>query len=193
MKPLILASTSKIRNELLSRLQLSFEIKAPDTDETPFPGELAPDLVKRLSLSKATSVASHFPNSLIIGCDQVASLRNSIILGKPLNHSAAEKQLQLMSGQTVTFLAGLCLHNTATQNNQLSVEPYTVQFRNLTDEMIDCYLEKEQPYHCAGSFKSEALGITLIEEFIGKDPTSLMGLPLIQLCRFLENEGIQLP
>ncbi|PKO50928.1 MAG: septum formation protein Maf, partial [Betaproteobacteria bacterium HGW-Betaproteobacteria-20] len=143
----------------------------------------------RLAQVKAKKIGAEFSQALIIGCDQVATL-NGEQLGKPLNHSNATKQLRLMRGREVTFHSALCLYNAATGTMQAEVVPYSVQFRQLTDEQIENYLIKEQPYHCAGSAKSEGLGITLIERMVGEDPNALIGLPLIKLITMLQNEGV---
>jgi septum formation protein len=134
-------------------------------------------------------VGSDYPHDLIIGCDQVATLDDEQ-LGKPLNHANATKQLQKMRGRDVTFHSALCLYNAATGNMQAQVVPYVVCFRQLTDKQIESYLSKEQPYHCAGSAKSEGLGIALIERMVGEDPNALIGLPLIKLITMLQNENI---
>jgi len=184
---LVLASTSPFRKELLQRLDIPFETASPDIDESPQPGETPEQLVARLSEQKARAVAKQFPDSLIIGSDQVATLDDNII-GKPGNHENAVKQLQNASGQRVVFYTGLCLLNTASGNTQTEVIPFSVTFRKLTDEQIENYLKKEQPYNCAGSFKSEGLGIVLFEKLEGNDPNSLIGLPLIALVDMLKNE-----
>ncbi|MDH5593661.1 MAG: Maf-like protein [Gammaproteobacteria bacterium] len=187
MMKLVLASTSPFRKELLQRLDIPFETASPDIDESPQPGETPEQLVARLSEQKARAVAKQFPDSLIIGSDQVATLDDNII-GKPGNHENAVKQLQNASGQRVVFYTGLCLLNTASGNTQTEVIPFSVTFRKLTDEQIENYLKKEQPYNCAGSFKSEGLGIVLFEKLEGNDPNSLIGLPLIALVDMLKNE-----
>ncbi|MDH5191852.1 MAG: Maf-like protein [Gammaproteobacteria bacterium] len=187
MMKLVLASTSPFRKELLQRLDIPFETASPDIDESPQFGETPEQLVARLSEQKARAVAKQFPDSLIIGSDQVATLDDNII-GKPRNHENAVKQLQNASGQRVVFYTGLCLLNTASGNTQTEVIPFSVTFRKLTDEQIENYLKKEQPYNCAGSFKSEGLGIVLFEKLEGNDPNSLIGLPLIALVDMLKNE-----
>ena len=194
-RPLVLASTSPFRRELLARLGLPFTTQAPTTDESPQPGETAPALVVRLAQAKAASVAQLVgqvdSGALVIGSDQVAVL-DDIIIGKPGNHAQAMAQLRQASGRTVTFYTGLCLLDCANRQHQSAVEPFQVQFRPLTTAMIDAYLRREQPYQCAGSFKSEGLGVVLFERWIGDDPTSLIGLPLIRLTRMLENAGISI-
>ncbi|HED15445.1 MAG TPA: septum formation inhibitor Maf [Gammaproteobacteria bacterium] len=189
---LILGSTSPFRRELLQRLGLPFNTTAPDVDETHLPGESPQDLVKRLSVAKAQAVASQFADALIIGSDQVAVLDGDI-LGKPGNHDRAVEQLCRASGRCVRFYTGLCLYNSKTNQYQLDVVPFEVVFRKLTDQQIERYLQREQPYNCAGSFKSEALGITLFEAMRGDDPTALIGLPLIRLTGMLMEAGLALP
>lgn len=186
---LILASSSIYRRELLERLQLPFFSISPNVDETPLVNELPQDTALRLAQVKSRKVAEDHSNALIIGCDQVATLGN-MQLGKPLTHENAVKQLRTMRGHKVTFYSALCLYNAATGNMQADAVPYVVKFRDLTDEQIERYLLKEQPYHCAGSAKSEGLGIALIESMIGEDPNALIGLPLIKLITMLKNEGV---
>jgi septum formation protein len=186
---LILASTSPFRRELLTRLGLPFATRSPEVDETRLPGEDAPRLVIRLAEWKARRVAEREPNALVIGSDQAAVLEGEII-GKPGNHQRAVEQLQRASGRVVTFYTGLCLLDSASGFRQVAVEPFRVAFRVLTGEMIEHYLQREQPYQCAGSFKSEGLGIALFERLEGDDPTGLIGLPLIRLTRMLEAAGI---
>lgn len=190
---LILASSSPYRRELLARLQLDFECDSPDIDESALTDESAEQLVQRLALEKSRAVATRQPNSLIIGSDQAAVLADGTVLGKPGTADKAVQQLMAASGSRVIFLTGLCLLNSETGKSQLCCEQYAVQFRTLTEDMARRYVEKEQPLNCAGSFKSEGLGITLFEKFIGDDPNSLIGLPLIRLTRMLEEEGILLP
>lgn len=187
---LVLASTSPFRRELLARLGLPFAVQAPDTDESRLPGEDAPTLVARLAQRKAQAVVRHDPMALIIGSDQVAVLDDEII-GKPGHHERAVAQLQRASGRAVIFYTGLCLLDRASGQQQIAVEPFRVLFRQLTPEMIESYLRREQPYHCAGSFKSEGLGIALFERLEGDDPSSLIGLPLIRLTRMLEAAGVK--
>lgn len=192
MQQLVLASTSPFRRELLAKLGLPFDTAAPNTDESPFCNETAHDLVARLSEDKAASLSARFPNALIIGSDQVAVL-NGQIIGKPHTSENAVKQLQASSGNKVTFLTGLCLINARTNHRQHAVEVFHVHFRHLNNAQIDRYIEREQPLNCAGSFKSEGLGITLFSRLEGDDPNSLIGLPLIRLTSFLNNEGIAIP
>ncbi|OIQ78368.1 Maf-like protein YceF [mine drainage metagenome] len=189
MPELILASSSIYRRELLERLQLAFCVVSPDVDETPLDAERPEATALRLAQMKARKVAEHHPAALIIGCDQVAML-DGRPLGKPLTHDNAVRQLRLMRGRCVTFHSALCLYNAVTGSMQSEVEPYEVCFRHLSDDQIEQYLIKEKPYHCAGSAKSEGLGIALIEWMRGNDPNALIGLPLILLVSMLQNEGI---
>ena len=170
---LVLASTSSYRSELLERLRIPFSIVAPNVDETPLPGEMPEQTAARLAQAKAAAVAMHCPQALIIGCDQVAVLEG-VQLCKPHAHEKAFKQLQLMRGKTVMFYTAVCLLNAATGNTQIQVIPYHVRFRSLSDAQIANYLAKEQPYHCAGSAKTEGLGIALIEAMHGEDPWALI-------------------
>lgn len=186
---LILASSSIYRRELLTHLQIPFSCISPEVDETPLTNELPQETALRLAQIKAKKVAVSYTDALIIGCDQVATLDN-LQLGKPLYHENATKQLRMMRGREVTFHSALCLYNAATQNMQALVVPYIVKFRNLTDAQIENYLLREQPYHCAGSAKSEGLGIAIIERMTGDDPNALIGLPLIALVSMLQNEGV---
>ena len=186
-----LASTSPFRKELLERLGIVFDTAAPDVDETSLEGELPEALVKRLSEDKARAVAATHAG-LIIGSDQVATTGNDI-LGKPGTHERARQQLHNLSGKRVTFHTGLCLLNADTDEAQVGVVPFVVQFRQLTDEQIERYLQHDQPYNCAGSFKSEGLGIALFERMDGEDPSALVGLPLIRLTTMLAQAGVVLP
>ena len=186
---LILASSSPYRRELLTHLQIAFTCASPDVDETPAPDELPEQTALRLAQEKAKKVGLTHTDALIIGCDQVATLDKQQ-LGKPLNHENATKQLRMMRGREVTFHSALCLYNAHTKNMQADVVPYVVKFRNLTDAQIESYLLKEQPYHCAGSAKSEGLGIAIIEKMTGDDPNALIGLPMIALVTMLQNEGL---
>lgn len=189
MPALILGSSSPFRAELLGKLNLPFRTASPDIDESPYKGETPTALVKRLAEQKAAAIAKQHPDALIIGSDQVAVLDGHII-GKPGNHETATAQLHAASGQTVQFLTGLALLNSQTGRMQSLVEPFDVTFKKLSDAQIQFYLETEQPYQCAGSFKSEGFGISLFKQLRGDDPNSLIGLPLIQLIRLLHNEGI---
>jgi septum formation protein len=186
---LILASSSPYRRELLARLKIPFEVVLPEIDETPRAGETPQALVERLSVEKAQAVAAGVSGALVIGSDQVA-VYNGTIVGKPHSHDRAVEQLRLASGRTVTLYTGLALVNTDTGRTQCEVIPFRVVFRTLTDEQIESYLRQEKPYSCAGSVKSEGLGIALLERFEGEDPNTLIGLPLIRLVRMLENEGV---
>ena len=187
---LILASSSPYRRALLARLKIPFEAIAPEVDETPRLGEAPERLVERLAREKARKVAAAHPDALVISSDQVA-VYNGKIVGKPHGHDKAVAQLKEASGRVVTLYTGLVLHNAATGREQREVIPYRVAFRPLSDEQIESYLRKEQPYSCAGSVKSEGLGIALLEKFEGDDPNTLIGLPLIRLVRMLENEGVK--
>ena len=168
---------------------MPFSCISPDVDESPFAHELPQETALRLAQVKAHKVGLGNPTALIIGCDQVATLDN-LQLGKPMSHVNATKQLRMMRGCEVIFHSALCLYNPQTLNMQAEVVPYVVQFRELTDAQIENYLIKEQPYHCAGSAKSEGLGIAIIERMTGDDPNALIGLPLIKLVSMLKNEGV---
>ena len=189
--PLVLASTSPFRKELLQRLAIPFETAAPDVDESPRADETPAALVRRLSGAKARAIGK-LRQGLIIGSDQVATTGNDI-LGKPGTHPRAIEQLRYLSGRLVTFHTGLCLLNSVTDEVQLDVIPYKVQFRQLEEGQIERYLQADQPYNCAGSFKSEGLGITLFERMDGDDPSALIGLPLIRLTSMLAAAGVALP
>ncbi|ADQ84626.1 Maf family nucleotide pyrophosphatase [Methylovorus sp. MP688] len=186
---LILASSSPFRRDLLTRLDIPFICCSPDIDESPLANEKPEDTALRLSQEKARKVAAQYPQALIIGCDQVATLDGQQI-GKPGTHANAARQLQSMRGREVTFHSALCLYNAATGTMQADVVPYVVEFRMLSDAQIENYLHKEQPYNCAGSAKSEGLGIALIARMEGTDPNALIGLPLICLITMLQNEGL---
>lgn len=190
MQTLILASTSPYRRELLSRLKIPFAVCAPEIDETPLPGELPQQTAERLAVAKARAVADQFPDALIIGSDQVAILEGKV-LGKPHSHDNAFRQLSTMRGKCVVFHTALCLFNSRSGRSQLRTVPVTVRFRSLSDAQIERYLAREQPYNCAGSAKSEGLGIALIEKIEGEDPNALIGLPLIALVDMLQNEGVE--
>ena len=172
----------------MEKLQLRFEIAAPATDESVLPDENPEQLVARLAEAKAKAVAGQYSHALIIGSDQVAVMDGKIV-GKPGTHAKAVAQLNRASGKRVIFLTGLCLYNTVSQCAQVEVVPFSVIFRDLTAAQIEHYLQREQPYNCAGSFKSEGLGIALFERLEGDDPNTLIGLPLIRLIRMLESEG----
>ena len=186
---LILASSSEYRRQLLQKLLIPFNSISPNVDESALAGEKPQETALRLAQEKAKKIGNEYPHALVIGCDQVATLDGEQ-LGKPLNHNNATTQLQKMRGREVLFHSALCLYNAATGNMQADVVPYLVKFRQLSDEQIESYLTKEQPYHCAGSAKSEGLGIALIERMLGEDPNALIGLPLIKLITMLHNEGI---
>ena len=188
---LVLASSSVYRSELLKRLQLPFETMAPNVDETPLPNESARATSVRLAQEKARAVASHYPDALIIGSDQVALL-GDLQLGKPLTHDNAVRQLRAMRGKTTHFYTALALLNSKTGNMQTEVAENFVTLRDLSDAEIEGYLQKEQPYHCAGSAKSEGLGIALISKMTGDDPNALIGLPLILLIQMLRRENVSL-
>ncbi|MGD8925853.1 MAG: nucleoside triphosphate pyrophosphatase [Thioalkalispiraceae bacterium] len=185
---LILASTSPFRKAILEKLDIAFETMSPDVDESVLVDEIPEQMVARLAEAKAKSVGKQISKALVIGSDQVA-LVDGQILGKPGTHENAVKQLRRASGKRISFLTGLCVYNTESKRTQLEVIPFNVIFRQLTDKQIENYLRKEQPYNCAGSFKSEGLGIALFERLEGDDPNTLIGLPLIRLIRMLESEG----
>jgi MAF protein len=185
MIPLVLASTSRYRRSLLEKLGLPFICAAPDVDETPQPNESARSLVTRLAQAKAQALATTYPAHLIIGSDQVCVL-NGQITGKPHTEDNAVAQLMLARGARVSFYTGLALYNSANGNLQIACEPFDVHFRHLTEAEIRRYIQLEQPLQCAGSFKSEGLGIALFERLEGRDPNALVGLPLIALCKMLE-------
>jgi len=191
MRQIVLASSSPFRKELLQRLQLEFEATSPNIDETVQTDEPSPDLVMRLAVSKAYAVAVKYPNAIIIGSDQVAVCEEQI-LGKPGNIENATEQLKFVSGKLVTFYTGLCVLDANNKELQRDYVKFFVEFRQLTDEMIANYLTKEPAFNCAGSFKSEALGVALTLRMSGKDPTALVGLPLIRLTQMLEKAGIKI-
>ncbi|MCC6209219.1 MAG: septum formation inhibitor Maf [Gammaproteobacteria bacterium] len=190
-KRLILASSSPFRQELLGRLGVEFTAISPEVDERARESEMPEDLARRLAEAKARRIAQDHPDALIIGSDQVAVLEGHKV-GKPGSHAAAVAQLRAASGKSMRFFTALCLLNAAEDRLQTDVVSCEVTFRKLTGEQIESYLRREQPYACAGSFKSEALGIALMERLDGPDPTALIGLPLIQLTRMLENEGMKI-
>ena len=188
---LILGSTSRYRHELLSRLRIPFDVVAPEVDETPLDGELPLALASRLALAKAHAVAKLHPQAVVIGSDQVADLQGEP-LGKPCNHARAVQQLQRMRGQTVVFQTAVAVVCHAIGFEQMEVAPVRVRFRDLTDTEIEDYLQAEQPYDCAGSAKSEGLGIALLDAIDNDDPTALIGLPLIRTCSMLRSAGISI-
>ena len=188
-RQLVLASTSPFRRELLSRLGMPFETTNPQTDESPLPGESPEATAVRLSEAKARAVAHIFPDALIIGSDQVAVLDGNVY-GKPGSHEKAVSQLRTMRGKTVNFFTGLCLLDSKTGAAQTRGIPTLVSFRDLSDDEIENYLRRERPYNCAGSAKSEGLGIAIIARMQGDDPNALIGLPLIALCDLLADAGL---
>ncbi|QKZ07752.1 Maf family protein [Pseudomonas eucalypticola] len=192
MQPLLLASSSSYRRELLARLRLPFTCASPDIDESRLPEEPAETLVKRLAEQKARALAESHPGHLIIGSDQVAVLGEQI-LGKPHTFDNACTQLLEASGTSVTFLTGLALLDATTGRCQVDCIPFTVHMRELDLATIQRYLRAEQPYDCAGSFKAEGLGVSLFQSTHGPDATSLVGLPLIRLVDMLLQEGVQVP
>ena len=190
-RTVILASTSRYRRELMNRLRLPFEVQAPDVDETPRSGESPRSLSERLALEKARAVAARFPDAVVIGSDQVADLAGEA-LGKPGDHARATAQLRRMRGQTLVFQTAVAVVCEASGFVQQDIAPVRVVFRDLSDDAIEHYLRAEQPYDCAGSAKSEGLGIALLEAIDSDDPTALVGLPLIRTCRMLRAAGVEL-
>ncbi len=190
-RTVVLGSTSRYRRELLSRLNLPFEVAAPEVDETPQAGESPRDLALRLALAKARAVAERFPQAVVIGSDQVADLAGQP-LGKPGEHARAVQQLRQMRGQIVVFQTALAVVCLASGFEQVDLAPVKVRFRELSDEEIENYLQAEKPYDCAGSAKSEGLGIALLESIDNDDPTALVGLPLIRTARMLRAAGVKL-
>jgi len=188
----VLASTSRYRRELLKRLQIPFTAANPDVEESALAGESPEAMATRLATAKALAVASHHPDALVIGCDQVA-VSDGKIVGKPGNHENAVRQLQELSGRDSIFYTALCVHDATRGRTATRVVPYRVRFRVLSDAVIQRYLEREQPYDCTGSAKSEGLGIALIERMEGEDPNALVGLPLIALVDLLGECGVQIP
>ena len=186
---IVLASTSKYRRELLARLGLPFEVASPQVDETALPDEAPQDTARRLAEAKARAVAARFPRAVIIGSDQVAVLEG-VHLGKPGNHANALRQLRAMRGKEVVFHTALCLYDAASGRTQTRVVPFCVRFRDYSDAQIERYLQREQPYDCAGSARCEGLGIALIAEMRGDDPNALIGLPLIALTEMLAAQGV---
>lgn len=190
-RTLILGSTSRYRKELLARLRIPFETAAPDVDETPHSNESPKDLALRLALAKARAVALKHPEAVVIGSDQVADL-DGIPLGKPGNHTNAILQLQRMRGKTVIFQTALSVVCIATGYERTDLAEVKVKFRDLSDAEIETYLRAEEPYDCAGSAKSEGLGISLLDAIDNDDPTALIGLPLIRTCQLLREAGVKL-
>ena len=189
-RALVLGSTSVYRRELLSRLRVPFTVEPPHVDETPRAGETPAELARRLAAAKAAAVAAHHPDAIVIGSDQVADLEGEP-LGKPGNHPNALAQLRRMSGRTVVFQTAVTVMCRATGFAQHELAPVRVRFRDLADDEIEAYLRAEQPYDCAGSAKSEGLGIALLEAIDSDDPTALVGLPLIRTCRMLRAAGLR--
>ncbi|RDI25963.1 Maf family nucleotide pyrophosphatase [Pseudacidovorax intermedius] len=190
-RTVILGSTSRYRREMLSRLHLPFDVQPPEVDETPHPGETPAALAARLALAKARAVAERFPEAIVIGSDQVADLDGEP-LGKPGDHERATVQLRRMSGRTLVFQTALAVVCQRTGFVQQDLAPVRVTFRTLSDAAIERYLRAEQPYDCAGSAKSEGLGIALLDAIDNDDPTALVGLPLIRTCRMLRAAGVEL-
>lgn len=190
--PLVLASTSPTRRELLGRLGLPFEVHAPQVDETALPGEAPTALALRLARAKAEAAAAQFPAHLIIGSDQVAVVGGRV-LGKPGDRARAAEQLTLSSGRVMVFQTAVCLLSSITGQVATRLVPFDVELRRLSSADIERYLDREQPFGCAGSLRSEGLGVTLCQRMSGDDPTALLGLPLIALCELLRDQGVALP
>lgn len=194
MQQLILASTSPFRRQLLARLGLEFSVMSPEIDESSLPGELPEVLARRLAQAKASAALKSVKNdspTLIIGSDQVAVVDNQLV-GKPGSHEQAVNQLRRLSGRSVNFHTVVCVLNSSTLRMQIDSMISKVLFRSLTEAQISAYLEREPAYNCAGSFKSEGLGIVLLEKIISDDPTALIGMPLISLIKMLEHEGLNI-
>ena len=191
-RSVVLGSTSRYRRELLERLRIPFTVSAPGVDETPLPGEAPQALARRLALAKARAVAALHPDAVVIGSDQVADLAGQP-LGKPGEHARAVQQLRQMRGQTVIFQTALAVVCLASGYEQVDLAEVRVVFRDLSDDEIEAYLRAEQPYDCAGSAKSEGLGIALLERIDSDDPTALVGLPLIRTCQLLRAAGLAVP
>lgn len=185
----ILASSSRYRREVLEKLHLPFECVSPNIDETPLADESPEQTSLRLAESKARKVAEAYPEALIIGCDQVATV-DGLQIGKPGNHDNAVKQLTMLSGREVIFHSAICLYNSTNMHMQSTIAPYYVKFKPLTPVQIETYLRLEQPYDCAGSAKSEGMGIALLEYMRGDDPNALIGLPVIALVNMLQQAGV---
>ncbi|EGR0745147.1 septum formation inhibitor Maf [Vibrio parahaemolyticus] len=187
---LVLASTSPFRQQLLEKLSVPFICLSPDCDETPYESEAPLDLVQRLAVNKATSCSIKKP-SLVIGSDQVCVIDGKIV-GKPLNRENAINQLLAQSGKAITFYTGLAVYNSVTNLTEVGYDTFEVHFRNLNREQIERYVDREEPFDCAGSFKSEGMGICLFEKLVGKDPNTLVGLPLIDLIDMLQKQGFEI-
>ena len=190
--PIVLASTSPFRRDLLSRLRLPFSVASPDTDEAPLTGEPPEGTAIRLAITKARAIADRFPDTLIVGSDQVASAMGRLY-GKPGNRDRAVSQLTEMSGKSIVFHTAVALLNSESGSVQSTCVTTDVRFRHLSGEEIERYVDADRPFNCAGSAKSESLGISLLEYMRGDDPTALIGLPLIALCQMLRQEGVVLP
>lgn len=195
-QPLILASSSKYRKQLLQTITKDFTCASPNIDESAKENETASELVERLAVEKASAVATAHPKALIIGSDQVCEFKdsngNTKIIGKPKTHDNAVNHLREVSGQTVTLRTGLALYNAETRSVESCVESFSIEFRELSDELIESYLLADKPYNCAGAVKAESLGIILINKMLGEDPNALIGLPLIQLVTMLNNANYSL-
>lgn len=189
-RPLVLGSTSPYRRDLLSRLHLPFEVAAPEVDETPLAGETPGQIARRLALAKARAVAANFPQAVVIGSDQVADMEGEP-LGKPGNHENAVAQLRRMRGRTVVFQTAVSVVCLASGFEQSDLAPVKVRFRMLGDDEIEAYLRAERPYDCAGSARSEGLGIAILDAIESDDPTALVGLPLIRTCRLIRAAGVK--
>ncbi|HCE1592604.1 TPA: septum formation inhibitor Maf [Vibrio parahaemolyticus] len=187
---LVLVSTSPFRQQLLEKLSVPFICLSPDCDETPYESEAPLDLVQRLAVNKATSCSIKKP-SLVIGSDQVCVIDGKIV-GKPLNRENAINQLLAQSGKAITFYTGLAVYNSVTNLTEVGYDTFEVHFRNLNREQIERYVDREEPFYCAGSFKSEGMGICLFEKLVGKDPNTLVGLPLIDLIDMLQKQGFEI-
>ncbi|AVH13917.1 Maf family protein [Acinetobacter indicus] len=194
-RPIILASSSQTRKELMDRLKLDYQCMTPDIDESPQGESHADDLAKRLAFEKAQSIAEQYPEAIVIGSDQVAWREGApdIFIGKPLSPEKAIRQLQANSDKIVYFSTALSVQQKSSGFEQTLVEHYKVKFRKLSLDEIERYVALEQPLHCAGSFKCESLGISLFEQMIGQDQTTLMGMPMIQLCQILRQLNLQIP
>ncbi|ENW89431.1 MULTISPECIES: Maf family protein [Acinetobacter] len=194
-RPIILASSSQTRKELMDRLKLDYQCMTPDIDESPQGENHADDLAKRLAFEKAQSIAEQYPEAIVIGSDQVAWREGApdIFIGKPLSSEKAIRQLQANSDKIVYFSTALSVQQKSSGFEQTLVEHYKVKFRKLSLDEIERYVALEQPLHCAGSFKCESLGISLFEQMIGQDQTTLMGMPMIQLCQILRQLNLQIP
>ncbi|MCP0916186.1 Maf family nucleotide pyrophosphatase [Acinetobacter indicus] len=194
-RPIILASSSQTRKELMDRLKLDYQCITPDIDESPQGENHADDLAKRLAFEKAQSIAEQYPEAIVIGSDQVAWREGApdIFIGKPLSSEKAIRQLQANSDKIVYFSTALSVQQKSSGFEQTLVEHYKVKFRKLSLDEIERYVALEQPLHCAGSFKCESLGISLFEQMIGQDQTTLMGMPMIQLCQILRQLNLQIP